>query len=227
MARLERKIVLITGGTSGIGRVSALIFANEGAKVVLTGPRAAEGETVVAEIAGTDGEAMFVHADLSRRRWDCGHGGPDRRAIWPPGLRLHQCRDQRRRSAQHVDRQKAPADWSVQRSSSFDREPAKNADKIALAECLAMISRVCLLSMSSMLFITVAAAQTPPWPIVDGRHLQPTQHQVDSREHGHAGRRNVDLQSDVDRLYDEITRRASAATGASPLSMELEAGEAR
>jgi hypothetical protein len=94
-------------------------------------------------------------------------------------------------------------------------------------ECLAVIIRACLLSLSSTLFITVAAAQTPSWPIVDGRHLQPTQQQVDRKQDDRARQRNVDLQSDVDRLYDEITRRACAATGASPSSMELEAGEAR
>jgi hypothetical protein len=40
-----------------------------------------------------------------------------------------------------------------------------------------MIVRTCLLLLSA-LFIGVAAAQTPTWPIVNGRQLQPTQQQV-------------------------------------------------
>jgi NAD(P)-dependent dehydrogenase (short-subunit alcohol dehydrogenase family) len=60
------KIVLITGGTSGIGKVTAIAFANAGAKVVLTGRREKEGAEVVAEIKKTGGTASFVRADVSK-----------------------------------------------------------------------------------------------------------------------------------------------------------------
>lgn len=60
------KIVLVTGGTSGIGRVTANAFANAGAKVVLTGRREKEGAEVVAEIKKGGGTAAFVRADASK-----------------------------------------------------------------------------------------------------------------------------------------------------------------
>jgi hypothetical protein len=76
----------------------------------------------------------------------------------------------------------------------------------------AEIIKAYLLSLSLALFIGVAAAQTPSWPIVDGRQLQPTQQQVDSKEDNRARQRNRDAQSQIDRLYDEIMR-ASAPRG--------------
>jgi NAD(P)-dependent dehydrogenase (short-subunit alcohol dehydrogenase family) len=60
------KIVLITGGTSGIGKVTAIAFANAGAKVVLTGRREKEGAEVVAEIKKTGGTAAFIRTDVAK-----------------------------------------------------------------------------------------------------------------------------------------------------------------
>lgn len=61
----QNKVVLITGATSGIGKVSALAFAKAGAKVVVSGRRESEGQGVVSEIKAAGGEATFVKADVA------------------------------------------------------------------------------------------------------------------------------------------------------------------
>ena len=60
------KVALVTGGTSGIGKTTAIEFARAGAKVVLTGRREKEGAQVVAEIRKLGGDAGFVRADVAR-----------------------------------------------------------------------------------------------------------------------------------------------------------------
>jgi NAD(P)-dependent dehydrogenase (short-subunit alcohol dehydrogenase family) len=62
----SNKIVLVTGGTSGIGKATALAFADAGAKVVITGRREKEGAQVAAEITKTGGTAAFVRADVAK-----------------------------------------------------------------------------------------------------------------------------------------------------------------
>jgi NAD(P)-dependent dehydrogenase (short-subunit alcohol dehydrogenase family) len=61
----ENKVALVTGGTSGIGKATALAFANAGAKVVVTGRREKEGMEVVAEIKKRGGTASFFKADFA------------------------------------------------------------------------------------------------------------------------------------------------------------------
>lgn len=66
MSRFTGKVVLVTGGTSGIGKATAIAFAKEGAKVVLSGRREKEGLAVVEEITKSGGTAHFVQADVAK-----------------------------------------------------------------------------------------------------------------------------------------------------------------
>jgi NAD(P)-dependent dehydrogenase (short-subunit alcohol dehydrogenase family) len=63
--KLLGKVVLVTGGTSGIGRATAIAYAQQQAKVVV-GRRMDEGEETVRLIQEAGGEAIFVHADVTK-----------------------------------------------------------------------------------------------------------------------------------------------------------------
>jgi NAD(P)-dependent dehydrogenase (short-subunit alcohol dehydrogenase family) len=68
--RLANKVALITGGTSGIGEATALLFAREGAAVALSGRSQERGLKVVDDIEKSGGRAAFILADV-RRAEDC------------------------------------------------------------------------------------------------------------------------------------------------------------
>ena len=63
---LEGKVGLVTGGTSGIGRETAVLFAKAGAKVVVAGRRAVEGEETIELIRAAGGDGLFVKTDVSK-----------------------------------------------------------------------------------------------------------------------------------------------------------------
>lgn len=65
MGRLDGKVALITGSTSGMGRETAYLFAKEGAKVVVTGRNEERAKAVVDKIKADGGEATYVLADTN------------------------------------------------------------------------------------------------------------------------------------------------------------------
>lgn len=65
MGKLNGKVAIITGAGSGIGRATALLFAREGAKVVIADIDDVGGKETLKMIKDGGGEAIFVHADVS------------------------------------------------------------------------------------------------------------------------------------------------------------------
>src|SRR5437667_7916443 len=61
---MARLVVLITGALTGIGRATALAFANEGARLIVSGRRDEDGKKLAAELRKTGAEAEFVRSDV-------------------------------------------------------------------------------------------------------------------------------------------------------------------
>jgi len=61
---MKDPVVLITGALTGIGRATALAFANEGGRIVVSGRRDAEGQELVAELRKLGAEAEFLRSDV-------------------------------------------------------------------------------------------------------------------------------------------------------------------
>ena len=66
MKQLENKVALITGSGSGIGKAAAILFAEQGAKVVISDINESHGHSVVEEIKQKGGDAFFIKADSSK-----------------------------------------------------------------------------------------------------------------------------------------------------------------
>ncbi|KYQ89509.1 short-chain dehydrogenase/reductase (SDR) family protein [Tieghemostelium lacteum] len=64
--RLQGKVALITGGADGVGRESSILFAKEGAKVLVVDINENKGKTVVQTIKSNGGDASFLRADVSK-----------------------------------------------------------------------------------------------------------------------------------------------------------------
>src|SRR6185436_5599632 len=68
--RLKGKVAIVTGGSVGIGQATAVLFAEEGARVVISNPSEPAGEETAAQIRAQGGEAIFVRTDISNEE-DC------------------------------------------------------------------------------------------------------------------------------------------------------------
>ncbi|PSB08873.1 short chain dehydrogenase [Pleurocapsa sp. CCALA 161] len=64
MMNFSGKVAIVTGGTSGIGRATAIAYAHQGAKVVIAGRRVIEGEETVKKIEDAGGKAFFIPTDI-------------------------------------------------------------------------------------------------------------------------------------------------------------------
>ena len=87
MADMKDKTALVTGGSSGIGRATALAFAREGATVTVADLNAIGGQETVSLIKSAGGEACFIEADMGQAASVEAMVQKNGRDLWPSRLR--------------------------------------------------------------------------------------------------------------------------------------------
>jgi NAD(P)-dependent dehydrogenase (short-subunit alcohol dehydrogenase family) len=87
MAKLDGKIALITGGTTGIGAATAKLFQAEGATVIVTGSSAKTVETARADLPGIE----VVVSDQADTEGEQGLGGSGESEAWPDRRSVREC----------------------------------------------------------------------------------------------------------------------------------------
>ena len=121
-------VVLVTGALTGIGRATALAFAREGARVVISGRHDDEGQKLVAELQKLGAEAEFLRSDVRHEDDVRSLIDQDRLALWPSG-----CCRQLRRNRRHTrpgdgtDCRNLRRDLRYQRPRHAAQHEARNA----------------------------------------------------------------------------------------------------
>ena len=92
MSVLNGKIAIVTGASSGIGRATAKLFAQEGAKVVVAARRQAELDALVQEIEAGGGQAIAVAGDVTDEAYAKALVDAAVESVRRPRHRLQQCR---------------------------------------------------------------------------------------------------------------------------------------
>src|ERR1700746_507061 len=64
MSTMNNPVILITGALTGIGRATAIAFAQEGARIIISGRHEDAGQALAAELRDIGGEGEFIRADV-------------------------------------------------------------------------------------------------------------------------------------------------------------------